>query len=154
MLELAMRFLLLCLIALACTHCGIPINTTGTGISSSNEPRPAGTPIAQGSITGLNGETMVGTALIFNTYGSNFVLRLENFASNSAPGLVVQVFHSVSPNPIFSSPLRLNSGSQNYSFSAGTLGGRFTNMAVYSNALRTTFGGAALTSPYFPNQPQ
>src|SRR4051794_23977880 len=64
---------------------GVNIGLGGGG--APNDTRPTGTPLVQGTFSGQNGQTVSGTASVFNVSTSNYVLRLEGISAPVESGL-------------------------------------------------------------------
>ena len=103
--------LLALLLATPCLlHCG-KIKWGGTTIP--NDPAPTGNIVAQGEFTGLNGNTMNGTAEIYLNTSGRFIIRLVGITVPNESGL--QVIGKADGREVYTSQLRFFNGSQNYS---------------------------------------
>ena len=84
------------------------------GGASSNDPVPSGSLVAQGTFSSLNGNTVSGTAGIYQTTDSEFTVRLSSISVSDGASLQVTVQSDGAT--VYSSGLRSTSGTQNYSF--------------------------------------
>jgi hypothetical protein len=88
-------------------------SSCGKGTGRLNDAVPAGVIEAQASFQGLNGNSVSGTALIYNTTPDGLrVLRLQDL--NSPGELRTEVFLVADGVTVFRSTLRAPRGNQNY----------------------------------------
>ncbi len=120
---------------------GLSIGTGGG--SSPNEKAPTGTLLTQGTLSGLNGQTVSGNALVYSTGISNYAVRLEGLTAPSEQGMSLQVIDG-SDQTLGSTTLTATSGSKNYTFS--NLGPNLTIKRIYifSSVKGVNYGSALL----------
>lgn len=102
----------------------------GLGNRSPNDPKPTGTIVAQGNLTGQSGQTASGSAFVYQTGSASFVVRLEGVTLPEESGLRVIV--SVNSDEKLNASLRSSSGTQNYSMTVSTLPATFDYVAIRS----------------------
>jgi hypothetical protein len=121
-----------------CSGIGIGIGTS----ANPNDVRPTSQVMVQGSFTGLNGKTVTGNAMVFDTGNLNYVLRLEGISTPAEGGLQVRLFGSDRQHNF---DLRAYSGSQNYSFTSTNTSVRFTDVSIFSTVTNMPYGSALLS---------
>ncbi|MFZ9596731.1 MAG: hypothetical protein ACO3A2_11740 [Bdellovibrionia bacterium] len=115
----------------------------GGGSGTLNDPRPSGILLASGPLVGQSGRTVTGTAAVFNTTGSQFILRLEGLTLPSSDALAqIQLFGQLGLQNTFT--LRSTSGSQNYTFTNTSLAITFSDVTLVSTATNQPIASANL----------
>ncbi len=114
---------------------------SGNSSSSLNDPRPTGPLMKQGQFGGQNGQSVSGSALIFNNGPPNYIARLEGISTPNETGLQVWVM-PLSGNALLIAPLHGFSGNQNYNFSTSTP--TFTSVCIQSTQKNSFYGCAQL----------
>lgn len=102
-------------ILLVFAMCTVSVGSCGfltPGRTGINDPVPQGVIVAQGTFTGLNGNTVSGTAAIYVTSSAQYIARIEALRAPSQNGMIVEVVADGSV--AYSSSLTGISGNQNY----------------------------------------
>lgn len=125
--------------ALLLSNCGVV--STGGGSGTFTDAVPNGTVVAQGNFSSQNGQTVTGSAIIYNMGAPNYIVRLSGLTAPSESGLLVQVWGNGS-SPTYQVTLRGASGNQNYSFSSNSQS--FSRVCIHSNLKQLDYGCALL----------
>lgn len=113
------------------------------GSSSPNDPAPNATIIAQGTFTSLNGQTVTGAAIVYETGGSSYIVRLSGISAPAENGLQVVVVANGTTQATFA--LRAPTGSQNYSMSMSAYSVYWNQVNIHSSVNDEDYGEALLT---------
>lgn len=114
-LNMLLRAFGLTSLLLTLAGCGF-LRPGRTGIQ---DPVPQGVIVAQGTFTGLNGNTASGAAVIYLTPSSQYIARLEAFQGPSQNAMLIEVVADGSV--AYSTGLTGISGNQNYNMGAITV---------------------------------
>ncbi len=141
--NLAFALLLLISIGTVLIRCSLSGVTVGGGGSTlPNDPIPSGSLVVQGLFSGMNGQTVSGTAAIY-TDGTTVTLRIANLVTSVTSGLQVQVYASNSSTALCTINLVYYTGTKNYTCSSA-MGGTYSSVDLYSITNQLNYAVAQL----------
>lgn len=126
--------------------CGV-IQVGGATAAAHSAPRPVGAPLYQGQFFGQSGQQASGTASIFFTNQSQYVLRLEGLSVPVESGLKIKIYSHPYQRAAKTS-LRSSSGDQNYTLTTPPV--KFTTVVIYSTQTRKPYATAMLSTTAGP----
>jgi hypothetical protein len=115
------------------------------GGSGPNDPLPSGTIAFQGNFQGLNGQSVSGSVAVYIQSDNTFVVRLNGLTAPSENGL--QLTGIVNGTQQFTTPLRSDTGSQNYTTGMTNSGQVWDAVSIHSPTANKDYGTANLVRP-------